>query len=1148
MKNNRIKLSSVVPYQLPEFVREQFPLVSEFISEYYKSLESNFGPSILLQDADVYTKLDEISNISEDFYLLSTIDSVQKEIFIRSKTNNIKGLSQNYGLIQIDDEIILYKRLELNPVNISSTNYYVDIKLIDCQRGFSGITSLEEDTKTDELVFSESNSSTHNANAEVFNLSVLFFKEFLRKTKKQFLPGFENRNLYPDLNESIFIKQSKDFYSSKGTDSSFKILFRALYGENVEVIKPREYLLQPSDAQYKVVRNLVAEKISGDPYQLLNRTLYQDDIGYIRNARGTVSDVEKITRGGKDYYVISLDDGYERDINFRGTLFSNFSIHPKTLLTNTIEIDSTFLDVDSTVGFPNNGKLEIYIFNEVNNTFETIEVSYTSKNLTQFIGCTGITRKLFAGQEIYSDAYAYSFISNESDEKIKVRLSGVLSDLNISEDTILYQKDNQIRVTTLGRDSQESKFNNWFYNVSTTYEIQTASLEDQTNSAYKISFYDDHNFVIGDSVYLADDEDITGFINSITDRKTVLIRFISDSNSPINVTTFLNRRLTKKISKVNLKNYKNLSIYNSNIQNTYIDSEKSLYVASPSLPSYLDTELDIRDGSITGVFKFDGEYVTFYSSNSTTYEDNQRIQHGFYTGDAIVYRSLEPNKNLISDGIYFVQDLRSNNDAFRIRLSKSRPNIYNNNFVGVSTVSSDGTFIGFSTCFSAIQFFDFSYATSANDEKYLQPQLLESQKLIRKISEPKNTSFQTKTKPGFTGIFVNGVEILNYKSKDSIFYGGIENITVSAPGFGYDIINPPNMVINDQQGTGAKIYPSIIGGLERIDIIDPGFNYIDKPKITIFGGNGFGASAEPKLISFDYEAEFNPSRRSLRLDLVTNTIGFSTYHKFADYEKVIYKSGNQVSLPGLKEDAYYYVSIIDNFNIKLHNSFSDAISGIGTVDILDYGSGRHILKSAVKKQRIGSISIVNSGVNYQTKKVSTPSSGINTANNSIFIKNHGFDNKERIVYEYSQSPIIGLSTQKSYYVTKIDDDQFKISELGITNVGVNTEEIDFYYNTKQYVNLISPGIGTHYFNYEPIQVKIEGKIGVSTSNNQDFNAVIQPIFRGGFDSVFVEKSGVGYGSSDIFNYNRNPNIEIVKGINAQAIPIISSDGKIIEIS
>ena len=44
------------------------------------------------------------------------------------------------------------------------------------------------------------------------------------------------------------------------------------------------------------------------------------------------------------------------------------------------------------------------------------------------------------------------------------------------------------------------------------------------------------------------------------------------------------------------------------------------------------------------------------------------------------------------------------------------------------------------------------------------------------------------------GIFVNGVELSNYKSKDSIKYGELSSIEVLDGGNGYDVINPQNLI------------------------------------------------------------------------------------------------------------------------------------------------------------------------------------------------------------------------------------------------------------------------------------------------------------------------------------------------------------------
>jgi hypothetical protein len=64
---------------------------------------------------------------------------------------------------------------------------------------------------------------------------------------------------------------------------------------------------------------------------------------------------------------------------------------------------------------------------------------------------------------------------------------------------------------------------------------------------------------------------------------------------------------------------------------------------------------------------------------------------------------------------------------------------------------------------------------------------------------------------------------------------------------------------------------------------------------------------------------------------------------------------------------------------------------------------------------------------------------------------------------------------------------------------------------------------------------------------QTFDAVIQPIFRGQIKSVHLTSGGVGYGSSEIINFYRQPSFTLKSGKSAQLNPIVSTDGKIIEV-
>ena len=91
---------------------------------------------------------------------------------------------------------------------------------------------------------------------------------------------------------------------------------------------------------------------------------------------------------------------------------------------------------------------------------------------------------------------------------------------------------------------------------------------------------------------------------------------------------------------------------------------------------------------------------------------------------------------------------------------------------------------------------------------------------------------------------INGVEILSYKSQELCYYGDIKSIDVTGGGRKYDVINPPQLAINDATGVGATGYVATRGSLQEIRVQDPGFDYVDIPTVSISGGNGSGAVAE----------------------------------------------------------------------------------------------------------------------------------------------------------------------------------------------------------------------------------------------------------------------------------------------------------------
>lgn len=213
-------------------------------------------------------------------------------------------------------------------------------------------------------------------------------------------------------------------------------------------------------------------------------------------------------------------------------------------------------------------------------------------------------------------------------------------------------------------------------------------------------------------------------------------------------------------------------------------------------------------------------------------------------------------------------------------------------------------------------------------------------------------------------MFINGVELVNYKTTDIIFYGPLQQVVPTASGSGYDVINPPTLHIADAIGFGATGICTVTGSLVRVDVIDPGFDYLEDPIITITGGGGSGALVKPNLIEFDHSSSFNSSAGALQVNITNDTVGFSSYHKFRDSEEVIYDTQGGTNVGGLTTGAKYYVKVQNGFTVKLHKTFTDSAVGINTVDLTSYGTGNHKLLSTAKKKKIGTISVIDGGSGY----------------------------------------------------------------------------------------------------------------------------------------------------------------------------------------
>jgi len=101
--------------------------------------------------------------------------------------------------------------------------------------------------------------------------------QFIKYFKSELMSGFPE-DLVAD--KRLLLKRITDLYRSKGSKRAYELLFRMLYGEDVELFYPGEYVFKPSDNTWRIPRyievtspgNLDLEKLINTKIQTVNET------------------------------------------------------------------------------------------------------------------------------------------------------------------------------------------------------------------------------------------------------------------------------------------------------------------------------------------------------------------------------------------------------------------------------------------------------------------------------------------------------------------------------------------------------------------------------------------------------------------------------------------------------------------------------------------------------------------------------------------------------------------------------------------------------------------------------------------------------------------------------------------------------------
>ena len=1107
----RVQVQQILANQLPDYIRAESPKTLDFLKQYYISQEHQSGATDLADNLDQYIKLDNLTPevITGKTTLYSGITSTTESIQVYST----KGFPDQYGLFKIDDEICTYTGL--------TTNTFTGVI-----RGFSGISSYRTDLNAEELLFEETSQAEHDAGKDVINLSSNFLKEFYKKLKFTLTPGLEDLDFVSDLDVNNFIKEARSFYEAKGTEESFRILFKVLFGEVPKIIDLEQYLPKPSSAQFKRREIVVAEAISGAPENLVGQTIKKSsDL----TTQASISEVDIFTRSGiNTYFKIGLFVGFDEKDLIEGT----FEIQPKASNINPVSIGSSVITVDSTVGFGTTGTLI---------SGDNI-ITYSSKTVNQFLGCDGIDNIMGIKSPIRTNEVFFGYENGDLDKKVEIRITGVLSDVETIGDVLSVSEGEKIFVKNVGekiKNPENDKTfkqifaNSWIYNTSSRFFV------DNTNNGFNLKTTPDPStlkegdivdVLIGASEAVAFADATVRTING----KQVTLDGLSGSPAA-NIEYSIRRKLETVNSSGAPLLYGNNSI-TADIQNLYTEKENNYYAASNSLPSYtLTKNLDqaiINNLVTTNLQEYDVNKLKFSVLSFSN-------DVPFNTGEEVIYNAENNTIVGLEDAVsYFVKVLT---DKKKIQLYRSR-----------SLIDADNATTPTREYFSAPETSGFHKFTLVSQKT----QLIHPQKLLSKFPYALDlkTGENTVTPSGALGMLVNGVEVINYRSEDKVYYGPLESIRVYNGGTNFDVVNLPSITI-EAGLTTATVQPVVKGTLTEVYIDPQDFDIKKVSSVTIAGGNSSGAVLDAQLEERHRTLLFDGRQSDVGggVDVTNDTISFAQSHNLSSGDEIIYnRNGNNAIGVGVRTTAYqdginlitgltlnngsvYVAEVVNNKSINLYETLGDYSAGINTVGFTTAEtSGIHKFRTKKVSNTISKIVVVDAGTEFENRKLIVQPTGISTAHDTIFFKNHGFNSGEIITYSTDGTIIGGLDTNIQYQVIKLNENEFRLANAGAAGT------ITTNYERNNYVDIDSTGVGEQFFAYPEISVtvnaEIVGGVGVITAT---------PVIKGYISDVYLRDAGTGYGSNTI-NFHKKPDITVKTGKRAEFKPIIDG-GKIINV-
>ncbi len=327
--------SAIFEEQVPAFIREEHDTFVQFLKSYYEFMELDAIPTqipLIFENPDPVTYT-PTNTYAGDFQVGELIEQRANPLNVNEVTASAKifawsgnSTSQTAIVTSIGGTQAEFIRNSEILGQKSNAKYFCSADTIALGPGALR-ASLDLPTSKD------------------INEALSTYVAFIKKEIGANLPTA----LFTGVNDRTVLKNIRDFYKARGTEDSFKFLFRLLYGENIEIYLPETDMLRASDADWRQVSiirstiplfDAVDSSVPVTTSQLAGRTI----IGNVSKATCTVETARETVYNGFRFAELEIS-------NIDGTFVSNEVLRTTNVGDGTsIEVFALGLINDITIG------------------------------------------------------------------------------------------------------------------------------------------------------------------------------------------------------------------------------------------------------------------------------------------------------------------------------------------------------------------------------------------------------------------------------------------------------------------------------------------------------------------------------------------------------------------------------------------------------------------------------------------------------------------------------------------------------------------------------------------------------------------------------------------------------------------------------